>query len=282
MSQFSPLPKINSYLIWEMRVFIGFLVIVLLSSCSNLPIPGAISANRSSGNAEAVLRESALRHGDPWKHHQRVQVNYEGEWTMIATQVQPILTDKGFRKSSVETYQPRIGKIRQLHSGPQGEKEVIRQRPQSTVTFNGTRSTNPEVKDAAALVADAYTVFLFGSSWLIANGSDFRLLDDRSLDGENCRLVAGRLSPGLGVAKEDYFIAWIGDKSKLMKRFQFSLNGMESTRGADVDVTFSEHWKSSEGSTWPGHFLEYIQRPILAKAHDWRMTSLSIDGKKMR
>lgn len=63
-----------------------------------------------------------------------------------------------------------------------------------------------------------------------------------------------------------------------MRRIQFSLNGLESTRGADVDVTFSDFRKAPDGSLWRGHFLERIQRPIPAKAHEWQMTSLKLDG----
>lgn len=211
-----------------------------------------------------------------------MQVSYDGKWSTIATKVQPVITDPGFRKSSVEIYQPRLGRVRQTHSGPMGTKEVLRQRPQSDVKFNGVRSTDREVADAAALVADAYTVFLFGTSWLAENGRDLRLLGEQALDGKPCQLVGGRLSPGLGNSSEDYFIVWIAKESGLMKRFQFSLNGMDSTRGADVDVAFSEFWKAADGSVWPTRFIERIQRPIPVRAHDWRMTSLTLDGKSVR
>jgi len=102
------------------------------------------------------------------------------------------------------------------------------------------------------------------------------------LDGERCHLIAGRLSPGFGNSAEDHFIAWIGRDSSLMRRFQFTLNGLDSTRGADVDVTFSDFRKAADGSVWPGNFVEYIQRPLLAKAHQWRMTSLRLDGTRAR
>jgi hypothetical protein len=107
------------------------------------------------------------------------------------------------------------------------------------------------------------------------------MMDQRRLDGEVCQLVAGRLAPGIGNSEEDFFIVWISQESGWMKRFQFTLNGMDSTRGADVDVVFSDHRKAPDGSVWAGHFVERIQRPLLAKAHDWRMTSLSLDGRKV-
>jgi hypothetical protein len=260
----------------------GLSAMSLLASCSTLPRPGAEAGPVVSGDAVALLRQSARAHGDPWRNYLRVEVAYSGEWSTLATRLQPVLTDPGFRKDSVETYQPRQAKVRQLHTGPDGRKEVRRDGRTIDVRYHGTRTTDAEVRDAAALVADAYTVFLFGSSWLAEHGRELRLMGERELDGESCHLVAGRLSPGFGVAADDDFIAWIGAESRLLKRFQFSLNGLDSTRGADVDVVFSEAWKAADGSVWPGRFIERIQRPVKAKAHEWRMTALSLDGRTMK
>jgi hypothetical protein len=250
----------------------------LLASCSSLPVPGSATAGAPTEKARQIMKESAASHGDGWKKYREVEVEYTGEWSLIAKRLQPVLTDAGFRESSVETYQPATGKVRQVHTGPLGTKTVDRRRTEIHVSFNGTASHDAEVLDSAALVADAYTVFLFGPSWLSHAGTDFKLIGERMLDGETCHLVAGRLSPGLGKAREDHFIAWIGRDSSLMRRFQFTLNGLDSTRGADVDVTFTDFQKAADGSVWPRNFVEYIQRPLLAKAHEWRMNSLKLDG----
>lgn len=250
---------------------------VLLASCSSLPVPGHSTAGAPTEAARRILKQSAARHGDPWEKYREVNVGYTGEWAPIAERLQPGLTDSGFRKSSVEIYQPGAGRVRQVHTGPLGTKTVERMRPEVRVSFNGNASSDGEVLDSAALVADAYTAFLFGPSWLTRKGADFQLIGERTLDGEPCHLIAGRLTPGFGNSAEDHFIAWIGRESSLMKRFQFTLNGLDSTRGADVDVVFSGHWKAGDGSVWPGQFVEYIQRPLLAKAHQWRMTSLKAD-----
>jgi len=254
----------------------------LFASCSSLPVPGPATAGAPSHEARQILRQSAAQHGDVWENYREVEVEYTGEWSAIAERLQPVLTDTGFRKSSVETYKPPTGRVRQVHNGAQGTKTVDRLRPEIRVSFNGTASTDREVLDSAALVADAYTAFLFGPSWLSRKGADFKLISERKLDGERCHLIAGRLSPGFGNSKEDHFIAWIGHDSSLMRRFQFTLNGLDSTRGADVDVTFSDFRKAADGSVWPGNFVEYIQRPLLAKAHQWRMTSLKLDGVAAR
>jgi hypothetical protein len=267
-----------------MRAFLtGLAAVSLLASCSSLPRPGPDAGPAVPGDPIALLRQSARAHGDPWKNYQRVEVAYTGEWSALATRLQPVLTDPGFRKDSVETYQPRLAKVRQFHSGPDGSKEVRREGRTVEVRYHGTPTTGGgEVRDAAALVADAYTVFLFGSSWLAEHGRGLRLMGERDLDGKRCQLVAGRLAPGFGVAERDDFIAWIEPESHLLKRFQFSLNGLASTRGADVDVVFSDFWLAADGSIWPGRFIERIQRPVKAKAHEWRMTALSLDGRKMR
>lgn len=264
------------------RLFITAAAAALLSSCSSLPVPGAATAIAPSQEARHIMERAAAATGDAWKRYREVEVAYDGEWAPLAVRMQPALTDSGFRKSSVETYNSATGSVRQIHTGPQGTKTVERRKPEIRVVFNGAASADREVLDTAALVADAYTAFLFGPSWLSLKGADFRLLGERELGGEACHLIAGRLSPGFGVSGEDYFIAWIGRESSLMRRFQFTINGLDSTRGADVDVTFSDFRKAPDGSQWPGHFLERVQRPISTKAHEWRMTSLRLDGVKAR
>ncbi len=265
-----------------MHTIVLFLAALCLASCSSLPVPGAPSRAIITGEAATILRRSASAHGDPWKKSRRVQVSYEGEWSNLATRLQPILTDPSFRKCSDEIYQPRLRTVRQTHKGPAGNKEVFRSAKNTKIRFNGTTSAHADAIAAAALVADAYTIFLFGSSWLVENARDLRSLGCGNLAEERCDILAGRLDPGIGSAREDYFIVWIGKESRLMKRFQFSLNALDSTRGADVDVVFYHHWKAADGTVWPYRFVETIQRPILTKAHEWYMTKLVVDGKSMK
>jgi hypothetical protein len=264
------------------RFIITAAAAAFLASCSSLPVPGAATAIAPSQEARHIMERSSAVTGNPWKRYRETQVEYNGDWAPLAVGLQPVLTDSGFRKSSVETYKPATRSVRQIHTGPKGIKTVERRGPEIRVAFNGESSNEREVLDAAALVADAYTAFLFGPSWLASRGADLRLLGEQEMGGETCQLIAGRLSPGFGASGEDHFIAWIGRESSLMRRFQFTLNGLDSTRGADVDVTFSDFRKAPDGSLWPGHFLERIQRPIPAKAHEWRMTSLRLDGVRVK
>jgi len=248
-----------------------------LGACSSLPVPAPPPLPPSpeqQAPATALLRASAAAHGDPWQTLDQVQISLEGEWSRLATRLQPTLTDPGYRVSSLETYRPPLNQVEQLHRGPAGTKSVLRSRPLTQVSYGDQHTDDPEVIAAAALVADAYTIFLFGTSWLVDHAADLRLLPTRDLDGTPCLLVAGRLTPGLGHAPEDHFITWIEQDSLLLRRFQFSLEGLDSTRGADVDITFSNISPSPSGHLWPHHFLETIQRPLRAVAHEWHLRSI--------
>jgi len=232
--------------------------------------------------ASALLGQSAAAHGDPVKNYRSVEVSYSGEWTGVVKRLQPELVDAAFRKTSVEVYRPRDGSVVQEHRGPGGSKRVERTRDEVTVRYNGDLIGDEPRRDASALVADAYTAFLFGSSWLAVHGRDLVVLEPTDLDGVDCVRVQGRLEPGFGFSEEDRFIAWLDRGSHLLRRLQFTIDGLESTRGADVDVVFSEHWTASDGSIWPGRFVEWVQRPVRVKAHEWWMTGLNADGESMR
>jgi len=260
--------------------FLALLLPFLAVSCTTLPNPYEITASKTDPKAAAVLEQSAATHGDPWKRYKRVEVSFDGEWSALATRIQPAITDPSFRKSSVETYRTGRKSVSQTHTGPAGTKTVKRNGSAISVTYNGTPTDDPEKLDAAALVADAYTIFVFGSSWLAENGTAFQLLPGQAINGEACQLVSGSLKPGFGRSPEDNFIAWISKDTGYLRRFQFTLNGLESTKGADVDVTFSEMRKAPGGSVWPTRFIERVQRPVNIKAHEWRTTTLSVDGRK--
>ncbi|MEM1085346.1 MAG: hypothetical protein AAGI48_14635 [Verrucomicrobiota bacterium] len=263
-----------------MKAFLIPLTALILASCSTLPNPSQTSDGGDRDRAIATLKQSADTHGYRWRSQQKVEVAYDGEWTGLATRIQPVLTDTGFRKSSVETYLPASNRVTQTHQGPEGTKQVTRTPGKVRVSYNGKAEDDPEQLAASALVADAYTAFLFGPSWLLAKGGEFDQLEARKFDGRTCELVSGVLRPGFGRSESDRFIAWIDRETLLMRRLQFTLNGLESTQGADVDVVFSEMVKTADGSVWPTHFLEKVHRPFLFKAHEWRMTGLKTNGVK--
>lgn len=253
--------------------------IALLNACTTLPRP-TIEAASPEADAVALVERSAEASGDPWARLREVTVAYDGEWSRLAESVQPVLVDSAYRKSSTETYRPAAEEVVQVHTGPAGNKRVTRRPGFIEVTRDGVTDTDPESRAAAALVADAYTLFTFGSSALKARAGSWSIIGQKNLAEEPCTLVQGLLRPGLGPSEADAVIAWIGDRTARLHRLQFTLNGLESTAGADVDVTFSDFRPGPFGTEWPHHFLERIRRPINAKAHEWRLVSLKAEAAR--
>lgn len=244
--------------------------------------PGIVSIP-GEPDGSSLLERSALARGDATRPHRRVKVAYDGRWSTFPKLTQKVLVDPDFRKASEEEYFPASGRVEQTHRGPGGEKSVSRSRSgRISVSYRGKESDDPEVKAASALVADAYTMFLFGASWLLDNGEDFRYLGRKPISGKECDLVEVWLRPGIGLADEDRAVAWLDAETGLMRRVTFTLNGLESTRGAEVDVTFDDFLTAPDGSRWPAHFVEMVRRPVNTKAHEWWTTSLVVDGVRVK
>ena len=83
-------------------------------------------------------------------------------------------------------------------------------------------------------------------------------------------------SKRFGMFAADGMIVWIGDETQRLQRAQASLLGLESTAGADVDVTFGDFQPGALGTEWPRYFNERVRRPFDVQAHEWRMTNLQV------
>ncbi|MBK8036236.1 MAG: hypothetical protein IPK22_03755 [Verrucomicrobiaceae bacterium] len=250
----------------------------LLAACTSLPNPNQ-SLGQTSRQVVQLLEKSAEKAGKPWHRLDRVEVAFTGEWTKIVQKMQPELVNAEYRKSSREVYFPRLSRVEQTHTGPSGIKTVLRTPRTIEVDLPINRQPTQTEKDAAALVADAYTMFVFGADYLLARGHDWRIwpvMQRQEIEGDPCSLVFGTLTPGVGRSAEDKIIAWISQRDHRLRRVQFTLNGLDSTAGADVDVTFSDFQPGPNGTEWPRHFLETVRRPLTLKAHEWRMTELKV------
>jgi hypothetical protein len=84
------------------------------------------------------------------------------------------------------------------------------------------------------------------------------------------------LRPGFGNAKEDRVILFIDRATKQLRRVRMTLSGLESTLGAEVDVTFRD-FRTIEGVLWPTDFDERIRVPFDLHAHHWKMLGLDIN-----
>ncbi|MFN0126723.1 MAG: hypothetical protein ACKV19_08565 [Verrucomicrobiales bacterium] len=248
-------------------------VALLLSACAS-PKIGTREIPKSDPKAAALLSESQRAHGvSAFAKVRDVSVRYDGQWASIGPRFQPVLADTKFRRSSEERLLvgPRI--IAQEHAGPEGKKVVVRTAGKVTVGYNGTPSTDDEAKRAAALVADAYTLFLLGPFYFNRAGVTLALNGESVVDRAVCDQVLAVLRPGFGIAEEDRVILFLDRSTKQLRRVRMTLNGLESTRGAEVDVTFRD-FRKIDGVLWPTDFDERIRVPLDLHAHHWKMIGL--------
>ena len=248
----------------------------LLSSCASTQICTR-PLTQSEPKAQALVLASQKAHGSAdFAKIKDLSVHYEGKWAAIGPRFQPVLVDSKFRGSSEERLilAPRI--IAQSHQGRGGIKKVLRQPDQIAVTYNGTLSKDAEANQAAALVADAYALFLVGPFYFQQSDTVFAINGVSVVDHALCDDVLAVLRPGLGMAEEDRVVLSIDRSCKLLRRVRLTLNGLESTRGAEVDVTFRD-FKKISGVLWPTDFDERVRSPFKLHAHHWNLRGLEIN-----
>ncbi len=249
---------------------------LLLGACASPQIPtGAI--NRADPGAVALVESSKVAHGG--KAFARVRdlsVRYEGQWGALGPRFQPVLADTGYRRSSEERLLVSARIIAQEHSGPSGRKLVVRSPAQVDVAYNGTVIDDQDQKRAAALVADAYQMFLLGPFYFNRPGVTLSSQGSAMVNRVLCDRILAVLQPGFGFAGEDRVLLFIDRSSKRLVRVRMTLNGLESTQGAEVDVTFGDHRRIG-GILWATDFDERIRLPFDLHAHHWKMTGLEIN-----
>ncbi len=264
-------------------------VLPLLPGCRESLRP--LVATHSTQAALSLLKTSADAHG--LSHLDAIHdlnVSYQGHWRWLVGKIQPELVDSGFRGQSQERWILHGGIIAQLHSGPAGQKKVVRVhapdgKQSVQVWFNGQEATDRSHLDAAALVVDAYSLFLLGPMLLADNLSPRRELTleiagPAKLKQEkgvyDCDVLHVRMRPGIGRSESDLLAMWIDRVTHLMLRVRMSLNGLESTQGALVDVDTFAH-RPLNGILWPTRFHERLLRPAPLDVHEWRMTGLDFN-----
>jgi hypothetical protein len=80
----------------------------------------------------------------------------------------------------------------------------------------------------------------------------------------------------MGFSAGDDLMLFIDRESHLMRRVRFTLNGLESTRGAIAEVDVGR-FKTLEGISWPTYYYERLLRPLPLPVHEWRMTGLDLN-----
>ena len=247
-------------------------------------------APASDAAARDLLARSAAAHGlAALDGLGDISVSYAGEWRPIVGRLQPDLVDAGFRGRSEERLLLRDHLTAQAHSGPDGRKQVLRRRAPTggqgevRVWFNGTEAHAPQDRarrDAAALVADGYALFLLGPMLMARQAADAAGLqppETIEAGGQDhpCDVVRLRLVPGLGLSAGDELALYIDREAHLMRRVRFTLNGLEATRGAVAEVDLWGHL-TRHGVQWPTRFHERLLRPVPLGVHDWRLTGLDV------
>ena len=84
------------------------------------------------------------------------------------------------------------------------------------------------------------------------------------------------LRPGLGKSAEDRVLIYVEKGDSVVRRVRFTLDGLETTRGAIVDVDMANYVRI-EGVRWPTTFFERVRRPIPISAHRWTLTGLDVN-----
>ena len=133
------------------------------------PIPSTAATATTSPDAREIFDACLAAHGGAaaYARLHDVNVRFSSHWASIGPKLQPKLSDTGYREGSEEWYHAMPGgwTVEQTHRGPKGVKHVLRIPPDKVVVNycgSSAPSTDPEVNAAAALVTDAYSMFLFG------------------------------------------------------------------------------------------------------------------------
>ncbi len=242
----------------------------------------------SAPDAKAIFDACLQAHGGAaaYARLHDVNVRFDSHWAEVGPRLQPVLSDRGHRGGSEERYLPVHGGyvVGQLHHGKAGAKHVFHFPPRETqVSYNPplqdsavpvdhgfVRSLDPEVIASAGLVIDAYSMFLFGPGFFVQRGAKFqRLTATGDVEGQVCDELVTTLRPGIG-SEEDKVVLFIGRQDHLLHRVQFTLNALESTRGAEVRVDLEDQRRLA-GVMWPTRYSERIDRPVNLSAHDWSL-----------
>ena len=258
------------------RMSLGVVValIMVLTGCTSIPQPRNAMADK---NAVAILQKSMEAQGfaSLQKLH-AVTVRFEGKWSPLVGRIQPVLVDPAFRGSSQERYLIHEPAESQTHTGPRGSKQVDRSKGTTHVKYNGQESTDAQVIDAAALVADAYRMFLLGPSFFQERSATMQYLGTEYVDHRECDNLLAILRPGIGNSSEDRIILSIDRERRYLRRVRMTLDGLQSTRGAIADIYLRDHVRI-DGVVWPTGFYEELKRPLDLSVHHWRLTAIAFD-----
>ncbi len=286
----------------------------MLAGCGggSKPIPPTAAVTASEPEARTIFDACLRAHGGAaaYARLHDVNVRFDSHWATVGPRLQPVLSDRDHRGGSEERYLPVRGGfvVGQVHHGAAGTKHVFRFQPFQTVvscdppippyanlprsavkralnpehtsavaTDSGfQRSLDPEVVASAGLVTDAYSMFLFGPGFFVQRGAKFqKVADTADVEGHSCDEIATTLHPGIG-SDEDRVVLFIDQQDHVLRRVQFTLNALESTKGAEVHVDLMDQRRLA-GVLWPTRYSERIDRPVNLPAHQWSLLGFDVN-----
>jgi hypothetical protein len=264
------MPSVNLRFISPLVAFLA------LSGCVGVPWP---HPGGSDAQAVQILRQAEIAHGSSaLETIHDVNVRLEGKWDWLVTRVQPVLVDDRFRGTSEERYLVHDTAAGQAYTGVGGVKQVYRDHSTTRVWYNGRENNDPLVRDAAALVADNYRMFLLGPWFFRERIKTVQYLGVETVDGRDCDNLLAALQPGLGNSSEDRVVISIDNKCHWVRRLRITVDGLESTRGAVADIYLRDQMKVN-GAIWPTTFYEELKRPFAASVHHWRLVAIDFDRR---
>jgi len=107
--------------------------------------------------------------------------------------------------------------------------EQIGQNRDESRSAHHTRRSTPKFSHAAALVADAYTLFLLGPFYFDRPGVVLAPNGEAIVDKAVRDQVLAVLRPGFGMAKEDRVILFIDRATKQLRRVRMTLSGLNAS-----------------------------------------------------
>lgn len=256
-------------------------LVMLAGACASMP-PMVAAGSTEAGIA--LYQRAAKAHGvDGFAKILDINVSYDGYWHDLVRRIQPVLTDAGYRRSSEERLMPVIGVYGQTYTGPAGIKQVLRRRnvigegDEIAVSKDGKRVNDLADLAASALVVDAARLFLLGPLAYDGSTAGFDVGEPIWIGDRRCDALLIAQRPGFGQRGEDKVILYIDQRTELMRRTRFTIEALESTRGAIVEVDTEAHI-DRHGMRWPTRFFERLVRPMPnLPVHRWRMTGLDVN-----
>lgn len=248
-----------------------------LAGCVGMPVVGGVPGATDT-EARKLLSACAEAHGwDAWKSIRDISVSYEGEWYSLVKKLQPELVDDRYRQRSQERIIPALPLTAQQHAGPAGGKFVLRGAASVEVRYDDKPATDGALISASALVADAYRMFLTAPFMFMDAPGSAAMSEPQWLGGRRHAVLLLRRNPGLGWPGEDRVALFIDEETKQLHKLRFTIDALDSTKGAVVEVELSAH-RRMHGVLWPTQFFERIRTPVpMLPAHRWWMTGLDIN-----